>query len=480
MEILARFNYDKLDHTKVNTPHLVVSLKTPALDWVEKRPAIAILPCIDLSGSMQGDKLAYAKQSVLKLIEHLAEGDVAGLVTFDNHAQVVVTPAKVTGDFKAKLSAAVEKLQIGGGTNLAEGIVSSIDVIQKLDLPPSFLHRIILFTDGQPTMGITNPKAILKLLNKKRARATVSAFGYGEGNCSWGGIDHDFLTALSTQGKGNYAYVKDPDDALGAFGKELGGLLSTYATNLMVEINPSGGHRIQKVVTNIEHEEDVTGVIEIPISDILGEETRHLVFETALAEQKKCFPRETTVFDVRVTYEVLTEDGARETHSAETKARVRFVREDEAQAKAHAEVDQILALHQMIRAQLDAEEEAKKGNFEGAVMFMQEVQQNVAARGHFGVATAARLTGDRLGSASLYANSGAYLNSVANAGTRAYGTSRVDDAAAVVLESCNVAMSSPTQDSYQASFEATPAPPAAVDLVSADLVIPSSTTGKSG
>lgn len=477
MEIQARFDYDKLDHTKANNPHLVVSLKTPILDWVEKRPAIAILPCIDLSGSMQGEKLAYAKQSVLKLIEHLAEGDVAGLVTFDDHAKVVVTPAKVTSDFKVKLANAVKKLQIGGGTNLAEGMVSSIDVIQRLDLPASFLHRVILFTDGQPTMGVTSPKAILKMLGKKRARATVSAFGYGEGNCTWGGIDHDFLTALSTQGKGNYAYVKDPDDALGAFGKELGGLLSTYATNLMVEVAPSGGHRIQKVLTNVEHEEDVTGVVEIPISDILGEETRHFVFETALAEQKKCFPRATTVFTVRVSYEVLTEDGSRVIRKCEAMARVRFVREDDAQAEPHAEVDQILALHQMIRTQLDAEAEAKKGNYEGAVMFMQEVHDNVAARGHVGVATAARQTGLRLGDAAVYANSRGYLSSVANAGTRAFGTSQVDGDAALVLESCNVAMSSPTQDQYQASFET---PPITPDLVSADLVIPSSTTGKSG
>jgi hypothetical protein len=107
VKIQARFTHDRLDHSKTNTTHLVVSVEAPALDWVEKRPSVAILPVIDLSGSMGGPKLEYAKKSVLKLVEQLQPGDVAGLITFSNNSRVDVKPQPVTAKLKDRLKAVV-------------------------------------------------------------------------------------------------------------------------------------------------------------------------------------------------------------------------------------------------------------------------------------------------------------------------------------------------------------------------------------
>lgn len=469
MDIIARFDYDKLDHSQENTPHLVVSVHAPSLDWVTKRPQIAILPVIDLSGSMGGAKLDYAKQSVLKLIEHLQEGDYAGLVTFDNRAQVIVEPQRVDSDTKVTLKKAVQGLHVGGGTNFADGMLKALDVIQGLDLPPKFLHRVIMFTDGMPTVGICDNKTILALLEKNMARATVSAFGYGNGLGEWTGCDQSFLTKLAGLGKGNYAYVQDPDDALGAFGKELGGLLSTYATDLSLELEPSNGAHFTKVITNVEHDKDVTGTIDIPISDILSEETRHFVFATRMLEVAKAFPRETTVFDIRLSYDMLTEDGTKTTKTVETKAKVRFVRAKDAQEKPHVEVDQIVALHQTIRAQLEAEEAAEKGDYAGAAQVMQLVAQDVGQRGHENVAQVALTTSGRVASAAMYVQNAGYLRSVASGVTRAYGTSALDGEAAIQLQSCNVSLSNSAMSQYQSSF--TEARPSTDEVTSGDLVI---------
>lgn len=465
MDIIARFDFDKLDHAKENTPNLVISLRAPSLDWVTKRPQIAILPVVDLSGSMQGPKLDYAKQSVIKLVEHLQDGDYAGLVTFDNRAKVVVKPQRITAQVKDALKKAVRGLGIGGGTNFAAGMVEAIDVIQGLDLPPKFLHRIIMFTDGMPTVGICDNKTILAMLQKKLARATVSAFGYGVGQGEWSGCDQDFLTEFSKLGKGNYAYVQNPDAALGAFGKELGGLLSTYATDLRLEVEHTNGAHVTKVITDVEHEEDVTGLIDIPISDILAEETRHFVFATKMGIKDKAFPRETTVFDIRLSYDVLTEDGAKETRSEEGNAKVRFVRAKDAQTKPHEDADQIVALHQTIQAQHEAEKAAEAGNYPQAVRVMSVMAQNAQDRGHVHVAEAARNTSGRLGSSVMYAQSAGYLRSFSRGATRAYGTSAMDGDAAQQLTGCNVAFNNSAMDQYQSSFTVDPAEPAEVSAI---------------
>lgn len=467
MEILARFTHDHVDHTQDSSIHLVVSLKAPTLDWMQKRPKLCVLPVVDLSGSMEGEKLRYAKQSLLKLIDQLADGDFAGLIAFESRTHVLVKPQQVTSDLKNRLKNAINKLHIMGGTNFADGMLQSVKAVQQLDLPDTFLKRVIMFTDGQPTEGITNLPAILKMLDSNRGSVTVSAFGYGNiGGGTYGGVDQDFLLSFAELGKGNYAYVKNPDDALGAFGKELGGLLSTYATDLEVEVEPVNGHQVTKVVSNIEHTEDkVTGEIEIPFPEILSEETRHMVFQTKLLKQAKVFPRETTAFNVKLTYSVLTESGTKETRTVEEKARVRFVKPADAQKAPNAEVDEIASLHQVIRAQLEAEAEAKKGNFAAAEAHMNNVAQEVKTRGGVRarhLVAAAQKVGNRLGSQHAYVENQGYLRSFAAAGTRAYGTSAVDAEAQADLVECNVSLSNSSQAQYADAFTGRVVPPAPI------------------
>lgn len=457
MEILARFTHESLDHTQDNTVHFVVSLKAPTLDWMAKRPRLCVLPVIDLSGSMQGDKLRYAKQSMLKLVDQLADGDFAGLVAFESRVHVLVEPQPVTSDLKDRLRRAITDLHIMGGTNFAEGMMKAVLAVQKLDLPATFLKRVIMFTDGQPTEGVTDSRTILKMLDSNRGSVTVSSFGYGdpEGG-TYNGCDQDFLLQFSELGRGNYAYVKNPDDALAAFGKELGGLLSTYATDLLVEVEPVNGHIITKVVSNVEHtEEKVTGHIELPIPDILCEETRHFVFEAKLGKQSKVFPRETTAFNVKLVYAVLTEEGKKETKTIEEKARVRFVKPADAQKTPNADIAEIVALHRVIRAQLEAEEKAKKGNYAEAAAVMENIAEEVKTSGGVRgrrLAAAAMKVQERLWSADAYANGQGYLKSFSKGGTRAYGTSAMDAEAGAELIACNVSVSNSSQEAYANSF----------------------------
>ena len=82
MKIQPRFTHDKVRFDKTNDVHLVVSLKAPKLDWEAKRPPVCIIPIIDVSGSMKGEKLDYAKKTLLKLVDHLRPGDYCGLGAF--------------------------------------------------------------------------------------------------------------------------------------------------------------------------------------------------------------------------------------------------------------------------------------------------------------------------------------------------------------------------------------------------------------
>jgi Ca-activated chloride channel family protein len=456
MEILARFPYSQIDHTKDNEGHLVLSLVAPAIDWVTQRPKLAVLPCIDLSGSMQGSKLEYAKKSIRKLVDQLTPGDICGLFAFESNFHPLVQPEPVTPAFKEKLKAAIDNLRIMGGTNYSGALLGAIEAVKKLDLPLSFVQRIIFFTDGQPTEGVTDKATILNLASKAlgTSAVTISFFGYGNiGGGVYNGCDQDFLVECSKQAKGNYAYVKDPDAALSAFGKELGGLLSAYASDIRVSIEPVNGHQITKVVSDVDaEEEDVTGQVFIKIPDLLAEETRHLVMSTKLVKQNQAFPRPATIFNVSVSYSVITADGTKESKQEEIKARVQFVKPDEVQKEADKEIDSIVGLAQMVRAQIEAETKAKAGDYKTAAAVMDAMSIQLQNRGHDRLRAVSQNLSARVGSHAAYSASSGYLRSFQSAGTRAYGVSSMDDEAARDLASTGTVSSNSLMDNMVQAF----------------------------
>jgi len=466
VEIQARLTNQKYDHSKDNQTHLVVSITAPASDWATKRPSICVLPVIDLSGSMSGAKLEYAKKSLLKLIDQLQPGDIVGLIGFESSIHKLMKPQQVTAEVKTQFKNLVSKLRPMGSTNLTDGFLEALKMVEGLDLSPKYIKRIILFTDGEPNVGVTDKSQILKLLKSSLGSTTVSAFGYGSTGTVNGSCDQDFLTNFAQEGSGNYAYVQDPDDALTAFGRELGGLLSTYAQNILVEINPLAGHPVEKAVTDVVVTKNVLGEAEFQFPDILAEETRHFVFDVKL-KQGKAGPRAVNIFDVKTTYQVITSEGQRETKSIEAKVKAQFVSAEDAQKEPNKELDAIVALAQVVRAQLEAEEQAKKGQFEAAAQIMANTANLVQNRGHHNTARVAASVQHKVSSKGLYDTSGGYLSSMKVGGTRAFGASSMDAEALQDLSFCDVSLGNASMTQTVSNF--VEAPEVAVAAVPLDV-----------
>ncbi len=111
MKTTARLTHEKIRFDAPKELHLAVELRAPSVDWQKRRPPVCVLPVIDVSGSMQGAKLHYAKQSVMKLVDHLAPGDFFGLVTFTDEIATLAPPAEMTQPRKGALKAVVGQLE---------------------------------------------------------------------------------------------------------------------------------------------------------------------------------------------------------------------------------------------------------------------------------------------------------------------------------------------------------------------------------
>ena len=215
------------------TKLLLIGLKAKKLEESE-RPASNLVFLVDVSGSMdEYNKLPLVQQSMHLLTENLGPDDRISIVTYADGDEVVLEG--VSGENRAKISAAMEDLMAGGGTNGSAGIQTAYEIAEK-NFIPGGNNRIILATDGDLNIGITDEGSLTRLIQEKaKSGVYLSVLGFGTGN-----ISDTNMEALADHGNGNYSYIDSVAEARKVLIEEMGQTLYTVAKDvkLQVEFNP--------------------------------------------------------------------------------------------------------------------------------------------------------------------------------------------------------------------------------------------------
>jgi hypothetical protein len=157
---------------------------------------------------------------------------------------------------------------------------------------------------------------------------------------------------------------------------------------------------------------------------------------------------------VAVAFEIYS--GGRPVQVGETlEAKVRFVTAAEAQASPTPSVDAVVAVAQLVRAQIDAEEAARRGEYAQARQVMTLFQSAASGRGHAKIANTAGKIADRLSDPETFAGSSAYRSSMRKGGSRDVVTLYQGEAHAD-LESLGLGKTMNAQQRMEESFGASP------------------------
>jgi len=125
---------------------------------------------LDVSGSMDGTKMAQMKDAMFTVLDDMTEKDHFDLITFSQGVQVWrgqqgSTTVRATKENKQAGIDFVLSLEAGGGTNINDAMVQATQhgrqVKQAESLERSMQTIILFLTDGQATEGETNNQAIL-------------------------------------------------------------------------------------------------------------------------------------------------------------------------------------------------------------------------------------------------------------------------------------------------------------------------------
>ncbi|RPI28110.1 MAG: DUF3520 domain-containing protein [Acidobacteria bacterium] len=210
-----------------------VALKGRELPPAE-RPAANLVFLLDVSGSMDSPvKLPLVKQAMRLLIEKLESRDRVAMVVYAG-ASGLVLPS-TSGAEKQRILDALDQLQAGGSTNGGAGIQLAYREALA-NLKSNGINRVILATDGDFNVGVTNQGELVREVQQQAARGVyLTALGFGMGN-----YKDSMLEKLADKGNGNYAYIDSLDEARKVLVEQMGGTLVTIAKDvkIQVEFNP--------------------------------------------------------------------------------------------------------------------------------------------------------------------------------------------------------------------------------------------------
>ena len=162
-----------------------------------KKPANIYL-VVDVSGSMQGEKLYGAKDALLSFIDQIeGDRDRVALVSFESDVHEIQRLGQLD---RERLGASIRGLRAGGGTMLYDAVDHAFGKLEQQNNPQR-INVIVAMTDGQSEGDI---EVLESRVRQADFPVLIFTVAYGED------ADLDVLKRIARMGDGQ-AYPSDPE-----------------------------------------------------------------------------------------------------------------------------------------------------------------------------------------------------------------------------------------------------------------------------
>ncbi len=124
----------------------------------------------------------------------------------------------------------------GGSTAGGAGIQLAYQIAEDNRIEGG-VNRVILATDGDFNVGVSDTDALIEMIEKKRDTGiTLTTLGFGTGN-----YNEAMMEQIADHGNGNYAYIDTALEAEKVLSDEMASTLFTIAKDvkIQVEFNPA-------------------------------------------------------------------------------------------------------------------------------------------------------------------------------------------------------------------------------------------------
>ena len=250
---------------------------------------------LDTSGSMRGVKMEQARKALKYCLENLGAERPLRADELRHHGQPVsaTTCWTSSSDHVDQAKKWVAKLEATGGTAINDALAAALGYRSD---DPGRSFTIVFFTDGQPTIGETNPDKILTNIQAKNtANTRIFTFGVGDD------VNATFLDAIADKTRALTTYVRPAEDieakVSGLYSKISNPVLTNLKLSATNDISfneiyppqlPDLFHGSQLVVLGRYNGK---GPAAIKLTGMVGKEKKEFVYEVTFPDEDERRPR---------------------------------------------------------------------------------------------------------------------------------------------------------------------------------------------
>ena len=243
--------------------YALVSIVAPQAPPKAGREPLHASLVLDRSGSMGGQKIVLARESVRLALQALRPADRFSLVAYDDEITTVVESTKATAEARRNAVVKLAAIDARGSTDLHGGWLAGCSQLTA-HLGAQQVGRCLLLTDGQANVGIQDPAELggLAATARKTARVATSTFGVGED------FDERLLRGMADASGGRFYYIERPEQIPDLLTSELGELLEVVARDACLTLQLPKG--VEAAPLNALETAAVTGGIQIRLGDLVS------------------------------------------------------------------------------------------------------------------------------------------------------------------------------------------------------------------
>jgi Ca-activated chloride channel family protein len=233
----------KLSHPYLvpGTSDLFATLEVSAVDVPgAKRAPVNLALVIDRSGSMSGEKIMQARRAALRLVDLLDDADRLAIVHYGSDVRFFAGEF-ATPENKDRMRRYIRNISDEGGTNIGDGLMAGKAQLDKARSDFT-VNRLILLSDGQPTVGITSEPGLANVASRIRsAGTTVTSLGVGAD------FNEDLMRRLAEIGGGSYGFIRDAESTAALFERDLQQAGTMVARSVAVSFEVPAGIEFREV-----------------------------------------------------------------------------------------------------------------------------------------------------------------------------------------------------------------------------------------
>lgn len=150
----------------VPDPDVIASVQS---SWQYVKKQADVLLVMDVSGSMNGDKIDQARQAAKAFLDNMPLQNRVGLIRFNQNVEIVVDLASFEGT-GANIRQNIDGLIADGDTSLYDAIIQAVDLArQGDDTQGDRIKAIVVLSDGQDTASYQSLNDVVAKINGARS-----------------------------------------------------------------------------------------------------------------------------------------------------------------------------------------------------------------------------------------------------------------------------------------------------------------------